>query len=138
MRWALVCAVALLLVVPAGGAAQTKPVFELGRTGGTIEPFTVAINADGTLSQSGDVRLAKPGTTLSKARLAALLRYAQTQHFWSLPRRTLCRTSLPDFASFFVTVRTASKTRTVSVRGGCRPGFTRIYRTLSRAATVTS
>src|SRR5580765_8872679 len=97
MRWTLVLATALLLGIPAGGAAQTSPLFQLGRTGGTIEPFTVAINTDGTLSASGDVRLAKPGTTLTQAQLATLLRYAQTQRFWSLPRRTLCRTSLPDF-----------------------------------------
>jgi hypothetical protein len=136
MRWAFVLAAALLLGAPAGGAAQTQPLVQFGRTGGNIEPFTVAINTDGTLSQSGDVRLAKPDTRLSQARIAGLLRYARTQRFWSLPRHTFCRGSLPDFASSFITIHTASKTRTVSVRGGCKPRFTRIYRTLSTAATV--
>src|SRR5580765_1462773 len=123
MRWTLVLATALLLGIPAGGAAQTSPLFQFGRTGGTIEPFTVAINTDGTLSVSGDVRLAKPNTRLSHTRLATLLRYARTQHFWSLPGRTACRGSLPDFAGFFVTIHTASKSRTVTVRGACRPRF---------------
>src|SRR5262245_8068212 len=109
----LVLAATLLLVTPVGGAAQMQPLFRFGRIGGTIEPYTVTINTDGTLSQSGDVRLAKPETHLSQARLASLLRYATKQRFWSLRRHTLCRGSLPDFASFFVTISTATKTRMV-------------------------
>lgn len=138
MRWALVLAAALLLALPAGGAAQTQPLFQFGRAGGNIEPFTVTINTDGTLSPSGDVRLTKPDTRLSRARLAALLKYARTQHFWSLAPRTFCSGSLPDFASQYVTIHTAGKTRTVRVRGGCSPRFTRLYRALSVAATLTS
>ena len=134
------CVVAALwLALPTGGSARppNQPLFELGRVGGTIEPFTVRIETDGTLDSSGAVRLARPNTQLSQARLASLLRYAQTQRFWSLPRLTACRGSLPDFASFYVTIHTASKTRTVKVRGGCKPRFTRVYRALSAAATVT-
>jgi len=134
----LVLAAALLLATPVGGSAQTQPLFQFGRSGGNIEPFSVTINADGTLEHTGPVHLAKPDTRLTQARLAGLLRYARAQHFWSLPTRTSCSRSLPDFASPYVTIHSAGKTRTVTVRGGCRPRFTRIYRALSAAATVTS
>ena len=77
-----------------------------------------------------------PGTT--QARLAGLLRLARTHRFSALPHRTLCHDSLPDFASLYVTIHTAGTTRTVIVRGGCKPRFTRVYRALAAAATVTS
>jgi hypothetical protein len=47
------------------------------------------------------VRLASR-THSSQARVAALPRYAQARRFWSLPTRTFCRGSLPDFASLYV------------------------------------
>ena len=96
------------------------------------------IQTDGRIDHTGPVRLAKPDTQLSRARLAVLVRYARTQRFWSLPRMTLCRDSLPDFASLFVTIHTGGRTRTVSVRGECSTRFARIYRALAAAATATS
>ena len=140
MHRGVLFAALVLLAFPAGGAARTsrQPLFEFGRSGGNIEPFSVQIQSDGMIDHTGPVRFAKPGTRLSQARLAALLHYAQTQHFWSLPPQTLCKDSLPDFASLYVTISTARNTRTVSVRGGCKPSFTRIYRALASAATVTS
>lgn len=138
MRRSVLLLVALLLALPAGGAARTldQPLFQFGRTGGNIEPFTVAIRTDGTLGHTGPVRLAHPDTTLSQVRLARLLALARAQHFWSLPRRTLCHDSLPDVAALFVTIHTAGKSRTVLVRGDCSARFARIYRALSAAATV--
>ena len=129
----------MLLSFSAGGAAQAsrQPLFQFGRSGGNIEPFSVQIQSDGMIDHTGPVRFSKPGTRLSQARLAALLRYARTQHFWSLPPRTFCRDSLPDFASLYVTIISAGNTRTVSVRGGCKPRFSRIYHALASAATAT-
>ena len=136
----LVLAALVLLAFPAGGAARTSasPLFEFGRIGGNVKPFRVQIHRDGTIDHTGPVRLAKPRTRLSQARLAALLRYARTQRFWSLPSRTFCRDSLPDFASFYVTINSGRKTHTVRVRGGCRPRLSRIYRALARATSVSS
>jgi hypothetical protein len=130
----------VLLAFSGHGAARAsgEPLFEFGRSGGNIEPFRVQIQSDGTIDHSGPVRFAKPGTRLSQARLGALLRYARTQRFWSLPPQTFCGDSLPDFASLYVTISSAGKTRTVSVRGGCKPRFSQIYRALASAATVTS
>jgi hypothetical protein len=132
---------AVLLVLTGGGSAggTSGPArFELGRIGGNIAPFTVEIRANGTLRSSGAVRLAHPRTRLPNARLVALLREAQGAGFWSLPRRTLCRGSLPDFASLYVTVHTGTRMRRVAVRGDCNARFSRVYRSLSRAATVTT
>lgn len=137
MLRSVLVAAALLFVFPAAGTAAQKPLFELGRMGGNIEPFTVTIQTDGTIDHTGDVRLAYPGTQLSIARLAALMQLARTQRFWSLPHRTLCPGALPDVASLYVTIHTGT-TRTVIVRGGCKPRFTRVYRALASAATVTS
>jgi hypothetical protein len=129
---------ALLLVLPPGGVAAPagQPLFQFGRAGGNIAPFTVAIRGDGRVTRSGAVRLAHPRVRLSRTKLRALLATAGADGFWSLPRRTMCADALPDVASFYVTIHTASRTRRVSVRGGCKPGFTRIYRALAAAATV--
>lgn len=137
MLRSVLVAAALLFAFPAAGTAGPQPLFELGRMGGNIEPFTVAIQSDGTLEHTGDVRLAQPGKQLSTARLAALMQLARTQRFWALPHRTLCPGALPDVASLYVTIHTGT-TRTVIVRGGCRPRFARMYRALAAAATVTS
>ena len=137
-RGAVVAAFVLLAFPAAGAAASGQPLFEFGRSGGNIDPFSVQIQSDGTIDHTGPVRFAKPGTRLSQARLAALLRYARTQGFWSQPPRTFCGASLPDYASLYVTISSAGNTRIVSVRGGCKPRFSRIYRALASAANVTS
>ena len=133
-----VLAASALFVLPAAGAARTHqgPSFAFGRIGGNIVPFRVAIRADGTLERSGPVRLAHPKARLSAQRLAGLVRFAGTQRFWSLPHTIRCRGSLPDYASLFVTIRTAEKTRTVMVRGGCNARFSHVYTGLATAAGV--
>lgn len=139
LRLAFVAA-ALLLTLPGGGAAAPagQPLFQFGRAGGNIAPFTVTIRSDGRVEHSGDVRLAHPGIRLSRTKVRTLLATAGAQGFWSLPRATMCPRTLPDFSSLYVTIHTAARTRRVSVRGGCKPRFARIYRALAAAATVKS
>jgi hypothetical protein len=131
---------AMLLGFLRGGAAAApgRTVFEFGRVGGNIAPFTVQIRADGSVRHSGPVRLAHRDVRLSQKRLAALRAYARSQGFWSLRRLTVCRGSLPDFAALYVAIRSGGTTRKVTVRGGCSPRFSRVYRALASAATVTS
>jgi len=138
MRRVAVLTLSALLAVPVAGAARTReaPWFAFGRSGGNIAPFRVEIHADGTLHHSGAVRLARPADPVSKQRLDALLRLARTQSFWSLPRVIRCAGSLPDYAYLFVTVGTATSTRTVKVRGGCRARFARVFAGLEAAAGV--
>jgi hypothetical protein len=136
-RVAVVAAV-LALVVPAAGTARpaAQPVFSFGRIGGNIIPFTVTIQSDGSVTRSGPVQLSNPNVNVAKARRLALLALARRKGFWSLPRRTLCRDSLPDVASLFVTIRSGIRTHTVAVRGECSSNFTSVYRALTAAATV--
>jgi len=136
MRRLVALGASLALFLPAGGAARAlgQPLFEFGRTGGNIVPFSVRIRANGTLAHSGPVELAHPDAQLSQSRLASLLRLARAERFWSLPRQTACSGALPDLASRFVTIHTATRTRTVTVRGECGARFTRVYRALSSAA----
>jgi hypothetical protein len=131
---------AMLLGFLRGGAAAApaQTVFEFGRVGGNIAPFTVQIRADGSVRHSGPVRLSHRDVRLSPKRLAALRAYARAQSFWSLRRLTPCRGQLPDFASLFVAIHTDGRTRRVTVRGDCSPRFSRVYRALAAAATVIS
>lgn len=117
------------------GAASTQPSFAFGRTGGNIQPFTVVIARDGSVKATGPVETArKLLTAKTMARLAAL---AATEHFFSLRQQISCPGSLPDFAFRSITVSPApGKTRTVLVRGGCRPGFNTLYTALAAAAGV--
>jgi hypothetical protein len=56
----------------------------------------------------------------------------RTRRFFSL-RSVNCAGALPDFAIEFITVHTATRTRTVRVHGDCSPRFKAIYRTLKAA-----
>lgn len=137
---AALLAAVLLVLARAGGASETagQARFELGRTGGNIAQFSVVIRPDGTIGHSGPVRLEHASIRLSTARRATLLRYADTQGFWSLPSLKLCRDTLPDEASLYVTIHTAARTHRVIVRGTCSARFSQIYRRLAAAATVIS
>jgi hypothetical protein len=119
----------------AAGSAATQPSFAFGRTGGNIEPFTVTIARDGSVTSTGPVQPAKHRLAVST--LARLAKLASTEHFFGLPQRVTCPVSLPDFAYRSVTVSTsATRRRTVLVRGGCQPGFTTLYAALAAAVGV--
>lgn len=136
MRWPL----ALLITTFALGAAPAAVVavpsasqasFVFGRTGGNIMPFTIGIARDGTVTARGPVQPSRH--QLSVRTLARLTTLASTQHFFALRHQTNCPGSLPDFAFRVITVRTSEASRTVLVRGGCRPGFNVLYAALSAA-----
>jgi hypothetical protein len=132
---ALVAAFATAIGVAGAGSATTQPSFKFGRVGGNIQPFTVTIARDGSVTSTGPVQPVRQQlTTRTLARLAAL---ASTEHFFALPQRVNCAGSLPDFAYRSLTVSTsATRTRTVLVRGGCRPGYTALYAALAAAVGV--
>lgn len=131
---ALVLAVAVCAAVPgavSAGSSAAQASFAFGRTGGNIEPFTITIAKDGSVTATGPVKPLRQ--ELAARALARLGTLASTQHFFSLPRRTNCPGSLPDFAYRMISVRTAAAARTVLVRGGCRPAFNTLYAALSTA-----
>jgi hypothetical protein len=131
---ALLLVIAACAVIPgtvAAGSGATPASLAFGRAGGNIQPFTITIAKDGSVTATGPVKpLRKEVSASALARLGALV---STQHFFSLSRRVNCAGSLPDFAYRFITVQTATALRTVLVRGGCRPGFNTLYAALSAA-----
>jgi hypothetical protein len=135
MRLALPVLV-LLLALPAAacGSGTAHASFVFGRTGGNIAPFRVSIARDGAVSSRGAIRKASlvrrvPGKTLDK-----LLAQARAASFFALPSHTYCRNSLPDVASMLLRVSTSARSKTVTVRGGCRPRFSKLYRAVRAAA----
>jgi hypothetical protein len=127
---ALVAAAALPLPAAAG---QAQASFAYGRAGGNIAPYRVTIDRSGAVSASGAIRRSSlvpriPATTASR-----LLARARRAGFFAMPRRTQCPRTLPDVAGFSVTVSTPSRTRTVAVRGGCRPAYNRLLAALETA-----
>jgi hypothetical protein len=135
MRRLVLILVSAALLLPAGSSASSGMMsFVFGRTGGNIAPFTVTISSSGAVSAVGPVRptVTRVGSA-TRARLAALVK---TARFYSLPRTTRCRGALPDFASSFVTVRSATSSRTVLVHGDCSAGFSALYRALAKAIGV--
>jgi hypothetical protein len=125
---------AMLAAAPAVLVARTsaeQTSFAFGRTGGNIAPFSVEIAADGSVAARGPVRVGRH--QLSARTVSRLATVAATQHFFALRRQVICPGTLPDFAFRSVTVRTAHGSRTVLVRGGCRPGFNALYTALSTA-----
>lgn len=137
LRRALPVAAAIAAVLAASASASTDTgaaSYVLGRVGGNIAPYTLTIATDGTVAWTGPVRPAR--TTVGARTLASLARVVADERFFSLPRVIDCPGTLPDFASTFVRVRTASRARTVTVHGSCSTRFNRVRRALAAAVGV--
>ena len=118
---------ALLLaaaIVPAAGASS-KTGFAFGQAGGNIQPFSIVVAIDGSVSATGRATVGRKH--LTRLQLGELNRLAVTTGFGVLPALTLCKGSLPDFATLFVRVGP----RTVRVRGGCLPAYQRLWKALA-------
>ena len=136
---ALVLAVALPISISAAQPSAARAsrhsgaVFTFGRSGGNIQPFTVVIARDGSISSSG----AAPASLAPRASLDAvdgLVALARAEDFYALPTLVLCPGSLPDVAGQFVTIKTGTASKKVTVRGSCRTGFTQLYAVVSAVA----
>jgi hypothetical protein len=143
LRRIIPVALVLALVLPISiSAAQPSRVrashhsgaaFTFGRAGGNIEPYSVMIARDGSISSSGDA----PTGLASKASLDAidgLVALARSEGFYALPGLVLCPRSLPDVAGQYVTIKMGTTSRKVTVRGSCRTGFTQLYAVVSAVA----
>jgi hypothetical protein len=104
------------------------PVFVYGRIAGNIRAERVAI------AQSGVVSIDSIATRrrVSAQKLASLEALARRERFASLRPRTICSTSLPDFATRYITYRG----HTARVRGSCSKRFETVYAALVRATGV--
>jgi len=103
MRRVLVVAVLAAGLTACGSSSSAKYTYlTYGRTGGSIRPERVYVRAVGKL---GDQVRATFGSLKSRD----------------------CPGTLPDVATEYI----AFESRTVRVRGGCEPSFTRLWNTLS-------
>jgi hypothetical protein len=101
------------------------PVFAYGRMAGNIRAERVTIASNGVVSLDG-VAIHR---RVSTRRLASLEALARREQFAALPSRTICASSLPDFATRYITFAH----RTVRVRGSCSKRFESLYTALIRA-----
>jgi hypothetical protein len=135
--WIGAAALVVALVVPLSALSATRSTatsFAFGRIGGNIEPFTVTIAADGSVSANGPAQSRKD--KVAAADLARVTRAVVAQRFFSLPRSTSCPQALPDFASRFVTVHMHGASRRVLVHGDCSRRFSAVYAALARAVGI--
>jgi hypothetical protein len=126
-----VVALAVALGAQAAQASST-PALRFGRSGGNIAPFTVTISPTGRVTAQGPVRLARPRLTPSPDAVHGLVDLAKAEGFFRMPATTVCRGTLPDFASSFVAVGS----KRVSVRGSCNRRFSQLYAVLEAIAGV--
>jgi hypothetical protein len=114
-------------------------VFIFGRTGGFIPPYRVTIRAGGTVTLQTPAATSAhlPGGTapISTQALLGLLRMAEANGFFSLPRRIQGRRMI-HAPSYSITVATASARRTVTEVGQSNDRFFRLYDALRKAAGV--
>jgi hypothetical protein len=104
------------------------PVFAYGRMAGNIRAERVTIARSGVVSvDSIAIR-----RRLSARKIASLAALARRERFASLAPRTICATSLPDFATRYITYGG----HTVRIRGSCSKRFETLYAALSRATGV--
>ena len=130
-RLLLALALALAVVAAAAAAPRVATSYSFGRTGGNIEPFTIAIAAGGSLHVSGPVRVQRQ--MLTAQQLAGLAALVRRERFWTLPATARCTGTLPDIASEVVTVKAGTRLKMALVHGDCSPHFTAVYRALAAA-----
>ena len=119
----LVLVLVLVVALSAGatGSRRAHASFVFGRTGGNIAPFSVSIARDGSVKAKGDIRKASLVRRVAPTKLDTLLARARAASFFAMRKFTRCSGSLPDYGAPFLRISTSAKSRTVTVRGDCRP-----------------
>jgi hypothetical protein len=115
-------------ILAASAAAASKPTFEFGRIGGNVRPLQIKVTATGRVTANGQTT-----RLLTQAKVRQLLGVVRAQRFFSLPKRIACGSTLPDFATLYVTVRDRGRAHSVSARGSCNTRFTRVWAALAKA-----
>jgi hypothetical protein len=119
-------AVAAALTASGAGAAE-RVSYVFGWNGGNVMPATLTIAADGHVTVVGPPKPQR--LQVSASRLAATWKVVVDERFFAL-RSVNCPKTLPDFATEFITVRTATRAKTVRVHGGCSSRFAAVYAAL--------
>jgi hypothetical protein len=105
-------------------------VIEFGRTGGTTQPFSFTIAADGKIAAQGNTIVAKIDH-IAPTTVKALLKLANVENFWVLPE--VNNQSLnPDIAAQHIEIVLPCTKRRVEARGGTSGGpFAELYQLLT-------
>jgi len=118
-----------------GGSGGSKSSLKMtfGLSGGTMMPYSITIAPNRAVTAQGNPPFGKPAgnedvlvilTSATEAELSGLV-----QNGVAKLRSEQCPGTSPDESSMFIT----ALGRTVTVRGGCEPGFTTLWGKLARA-----
>lgn len=140
LRGALIALCGWIIVMGAWpaqtGAAAPTPLFQFGRVGGNILPYTVTIDTQGHISSSGPIVLAYPALTLSADTLAGLATLAKAERFSQLPAVIAGAHTLPDIASLFIGMPIGSVMKQVREHGARSARFDQLFAILSAVTGV--
>jgi hypothetical protein len=127
MRQVPLIAILVLGLAACGGSGASKSALKItiGRSGGTLMPFSLTVASDGSVTSTGTVRGSlSPLTSAEHAKLSGLVRTG-------LPslESAQCSGTFPDESAYFIT----ALGKTITVRGTCKPDFTELWSTLAEA-----
>ena len=121
------------------GAGGTR-VFSFGTQGGSIRPWSVKLNLDGSITAtvvSTHQKLADPTNTLK-----GLLALADAEGYFSLKKNVGCLSGAgnPDVSSRFISIHTATGTKRVQEFGSCAATarYDQLYAVLQASAGMGS
>jgi hypothetical protein len=97
--------------------------------------LTVTIDANGTVKVSYTVAGAPANARLSQDAVDGLLKLATAEGFFAMPARIVGH-GLPDIGGRFITIHTATATKTVSVRFVRNAAFDQLFAVLSAVTGV--
>jgi len=114
-----------------------QAVFTFGIQGGNLRPWSVTISDDGSIAATGSIKHAQklddPKNTLN-----GLLKLADAESFFALPKNLRCSGVLPDIAARWIMIKANGDTKQVSVHGACNAAFSQVYAVLMAAGGVTT
>ena len=144
-RWLAVLILATIPVAAGAGrdataqaahpAAPEHVVIAFGRQGGNIRPLTVTVDVNGAVKASYAVAGAPAHAPLSQDTVDGLIKLATAEGFFAMPARIVGH-GLPDIGGRFITIHTATSTKTVTVRFVRNVAFDQLFAVLSAATGV--
>jgi hypothetical protein len=123
-RLSLLAALAFGLAACGGSGASSGTIkITFGRSGGTMVPNSVTIAPGGAVTTTGSSGAITRLTSAEDAKLSGSVRTA----FPGL-KSEQCAGTFPDESAMFIT----ALGKTVTVRGSCEPGFTKLWNALAK------
>jgi hypothetical protein len=114
-----------------------QAVFTFGIQGGNIRPWNVTISDDGSITATGSIKHVQKLAD-AKDTLNGLLKLADAENFFGLPKNVRCPGVLPDVAAQWNTIKANGDTKQVIVHGACNAAFSQVYAVLMAAGGVTT